>query len=172
MRRHAVAVGFELPDHRNDSLSVSGAGDERNNSAECTSAARLCPALAGGYRHAAHAPLWLRRAMVRARGGGCCGISDCQYEAYTMKQQNRARLKLLATFMLFLGPLALAYILYYGMHGAIAGKATNNGQLLTPAKPLPEITLRGRDGGTTSGDVFGGQWTFLQVAPEGCGGAC
>lgn len=89
-----------------------------------------------------------------------------------MTRQNRARLKLMGVFLLFLGPLALAFIMYYGFHGLRPGGATNNGVLLTPAKPLPELELSGRQGATTSTDVLRQQWTFLQVAPEGCDDVC
>lgn len=89
-----------------------------------------------------------------------------------MNERNRARWKLIAIFMLFLGPLLAAYVLYYGMHGMRAGAATNKGELLTPAKPLPEVVLAGSDGSLSSFDVLHGQWTYLQVAPKGCGDEC
>lgn len=89
-----------------------------------------------------------------------------------MKQHNQARIKLLGVFALFIAPLALAWVLYFGMPGVISGAATNKGILLTPAKPLPTIPLTGPDGATTSAEVLRDQWTFLQVAPHGCGSDC
>lgn len=89
-----------------------------------------------------------------------------------MKQQNRARLKLIGIFMLFLGPLMLSYGLYYGLHGLRPGGATNKGQLLTPAEPLPKFQLTGGNGNVTSDEVLRSQWTMLQVAIDGCGDAC
>lgn len=89
-----------------------------------------------------------------------------------MKRQNRARLKLVSVFLLFLAPLALSFGLYYGLHGIRPGGATNKGILLTPAQPLPEFKLVGPHGVTTSTEVLRQQWTFLQVAPDGCGEVC
>lgn len=89
-----------------------------------------------------------------------------------MNKERRARLKLLGIFLLFLGPLALSYFLYYGLHGLRGGGATNKGELLTPAEPLPEIALTGAGGSTTSMAVLRQQWTFLQVAPDGCDRVC
>lgn len=89
-----------------------------------------------------------------------------------MKQQTLARLKLLAVFLLFAAPLTAAYVLYYGMPGQISGAATNKGMLVDPAVPLPVVTLAGQGSDIASGEVLRGQWTFLQVASDGCGGAC
>lgn len=88
-----------------------------------------------------------------------------------MTTQTRARLKLLGVFMIFVGPLALAYLLYYGLSYGSAG--TNGGELVEPAMRLPEVTLTGADGHTRpSGQLFEKKWTILQVAPNGCGEAC
>lgn len=88
-----------------------------------------------------------------------------------MKTQTRARLKLLGVFMIFVGPLALAYLLYYGLSYGAAG--TNGGELVDPAMRLPDVVLTGADGETRqSGALFEQKWTILQVAPQGCGEAC
>lgn len=88
-----------------------------------------------------------------------------------MNDQNRARLKLLGVFMIFLGPLLLAYLLYYGLSYGAAG--TNGGELVTPAVPLPEVTLTDDSGESVpSLAIFEKKWTILQVAPNGCDEAC
>lgn len=89
-----------------------------------------------------------------------------------MTKQNRARVKLVFVFLLFLAPLAGSYVLYYGLHGVMQGGITNKGQLLDPAQPLPRIDLRHGDKTLASTDVLRGQWTYLQVAPAGCAAAC
>lgn len=89
-----------------------------------------------------------------------------------MTRQNLARLKLLGVCALFFGPLAAAFVLYYGMHDVVTGGVTNKGNLLSPAQPLPSVALTGPDGTTTSAEVLRQQWTFLQVAPDGCGPLC
>jgi hypothetical protein len=88
-----------------------------------------------------------------------------------MNDRNRARLKLLGVMMVFLGPLLLAYLLYYGLSYGAAG--TNGGELVTPAIPLPDITLTDEAGQTRpSRAVFEKKWSILQVAPDGCAKAC
>jgi len=88
-----------------------------------------------------------------------------------MKTQSRARLKLLGVFLIFVVPLAGAYLLYYGLSYGSAG--TNQGMLVDPVQRLPDLTLRGRQGDTLpSGQLFEQNWTILQVAPDDCGQAC
>jgi len=88
-----------------------------------------------------------------------------------MKTQTRARLKLVGVFMIFVGPLALAYLLYYGL--SYGGAGTNGGELVDPAMRLPDIALTDAQGETRpSGALFEQKWTILQVAPDGCGEAC
>lgn len=89
-----------------------------------------------------------------------------------MNQENRARLKLVAIVMLFVVPVAAAYILYFTMSGLAPSGESNQGELLDPVQPLPSLQLTGRDGAVTSADVLAEKWTFLQVAPEGCGDEC
>jgi len=90
-----------------------------------------------------------------------------------MKKQTVARLKLLGVSLIFLGPLALAYLMYYGLSYGGSALGTNGGQLVSPAEPLPDIALVDSDGNTTqSGAVLEQDWTILQFAPAGCDAAC
>ncbi len=89
-----------------------------------------------------------------------------------MKRQTLARLKLLSVFLLFAAPLAIAYTLYYGMPKRIDGAGTNKGSLVSPVQPLPAMSFEAESETLGSGDVFAEKWTFLQVAPAGCGDAC
>lgn len=90
-----------------------------------------------------------------------------------MTRQTFARLKLLGVSMIFLGPLGLAYLMYYGMSYGGSGIGTNGGKLISPAEPLPPITLRARDGQSVpSGRILEQKWTILQVAGDACGDHC
>lgn len=89
-----------------------------------------------------------------------------------MNKRNRGRLKLVGIFLLFAIPISSSYLLYYGLDAFGYGAATNKGELLTPAQPLPELQLRGEAGATTSTDVLAKHWTILQVAPDGCRSNC
>lgn len=88
-----------------------------------------------------------------------------------MNAQNRGRAKLVFVFLLFFVPLWAAYILYFSMPGLLSG-TTNKGELLSPVQPLPEVSLKGENGAIKSLDVWRDQWTFLQVAPDGCDDTC
>lgn len=88
-----------------------------------------------------------------------------------MKRQTAARLKLIGVFLIFLLPLAGAYALYYGFSYGSAG--TNGGELVSPAEPLADITLRDAQGQREpSGKILEQAWTILQVAPTDCGQEC
>jgi len=87
--------------------------------------------------------------------------------------QTLARLKLLGVALVFLGPLALAYLMYYGLSYSGGGLGTNGGQLVSPAEPLPDIELTDSSGAVVqSGAVLEEDWTILQLAPAGCDAAC
>ena len=83
-----------------------------------------------------------------------------------------AKLKIALVALIFFGPLALAWALYYGLPGATGGAATNAGELLDPARPLPEVALEPTSDTDSPGGVFQNQWTLLTVAPDGCGESC
>ncbi|MES1939475.1 hypothetical protein T5B8_04508 [Salinisphaera sp. T5B8] len=88
-----------------------------------------------------------------------------------MTTQTRQRLKLLGVIMVFVGPLALAYLLYYGL--SYGGPGTNGGTLIDPAMRVPDVMLTDSEGAQTpSGQLLEQKWTILQVAPGGCDTAC
>jgi len=89
-----------------------------------------------------------------------------------MTPQTSARLKLILLALVFLGPLALAWALYFGSPGWTPQERTNRGQLLDPARPLPEIALQAPGGGPVGRDVFDDQWTLVYVDSGACMDAC
>jgi hypothetical protein len=80
--------------------------------------------------------------------------------------RKRGRLQLIALAVVFLGPLALAFWLYYGQNWSPPGQAVN-GELISPPLELPNNPLR-KDGGARLRDV----WSLVIVAPGDCGDAC
>src|SRR5690606_5082605 len=54
---------------------------------------------------------------------------------------GRGRSQALLLIGFFLLPLAFAFILYYGLDGWRPAGSTNKGELIQPARPLPEFTL-------------------------------
>ena len=67
---------------------------------------------------------------------------------------------------LFLLPLVLSFWLYYGLHWRPLG-TTNHGDLITPLRPLPDLTLPGVDGSARS-HPFHGKWTLVYVGDGAC----
>jgi cytochrome oxidase Cu insertion factor (SCO1/SenC/PrrC family) len=85
---------------------------------------------------------------------------------------RRGRRQLLALAALFFVPLALAFWMYYGPTGWRPSGNASKGDLIDPARPLPEIGLPAMDGGTTAPSFLRGQWTMLYVGDGLCGDAC
>ncbi len=83
--------------------------------------------------------------------------------------RRRAQLVLIAA--LFLGPLALSFWAYYGMRFRPAGH-TNQGELIEPARPLPDAVLATSGGSVTSAALLHGHWSLLYVAGTDCDARC
>jgi len=71
---------------------------------------------------------------------------------------------------LFLLPLLLSFWLYYGLHWSPQG-TTNHGELIAPARPLPDVTLPDADAVARS-HVFHGKWTLVYVGRGACDADC
>lgn len=83
-----------------------------------------------------------------------------------LRRRNRGRWMLILLALLFIGPLLLAFALYYGDIWRPAGMAVH-GTLIEPPRPLPELSL------TPGGDTrLQGRWTLLLVAPGDCPQTC
>lgn len=88
------------------------------------------------------------------------------------KRTLRGRLQLVLLALIFLGPLALAMYLYYGVDDWRPPGQTNHGSLVEPVIALPEAPLATPDGGTTAPGVLRDHWTVLYVQPGDCGSNC
>ena len=85
---------------------------------------------------------------------------------------RRGRRQLLALAALFFVPLALAFWMYYGPTGWRPSGDASKGDLVDPARPLPQIALPMMDGGTTAPTFLQGKWTMLYVGDGLCDDAC
>jgi len=84
-------------------------------------------------------------------------------------QQNRGRRQLLLMALFFLGPLALAFVIYYGFDWRPAG-STVHGELLKPPIKTPDIAIGPeRPGGAPA---FRRKWSLIVVMDDGCPDAC
>jgi cytochrome oxidase Cu insertion factor (SCO1/SenC/PrrC family) len=68
-------------------------------------------------------------------------------------------------------PLALSFYLYYGTSWRPAGSA-RHGELIDPARPLPEVELVLADGSSTGPGFLRGAWHLLYLGGGDCGSDC
>lgn len=85
--------------------------------------------------------------------------------------RTRARLGLIGLAALFFVPLALSFYLYYGTSWRPQG-TTQHGDLIEPARPLPEVALTLADGTLAGPQWLQGTWHLLYLAPGDCPPAC
>lgn len=81
--------------------------------------------------------------------------------------RGRRQFLLLAAF--FLGPLALAFVIYYGFDWRPAG-STEHGELLRPVVKLPDVALGEERNGVTP--TLRRKWSLIIITTEGCDAAC
>lgn len=84
----------------------------------------------------------------------------------------RRRAQLVMIALLFLGPLALSFWAYYGIEYRPPGR-TNHGELITPARALPDAILATATGATTTmAALLRGHWSLVAIAQGTCEHAC
>jgi cytochrome oxidase Cu insertion factor (SCO1/SenC/PrrC family) len=71
----------------------------------------------------------------------------------------------------FFAPLALAFLLYYGFDVRPHGN-TNKGDLIQPARPLPEVELPGATDQTLAADALRGKWSMVFIGDGACDARC
>ena len=86
-----------------------------------------------------------------------------------MSSVTASRFKLLAMATLFFAPMLIAVVLYYGPDEWKPTGRTAKGNLVDPAKPLPELDFALPDGQVEKFDEL---WTLLHVADKPCLEAC
>ena len=96
-------------------------------------------------------------------------MSDPQHLSPEIVRRRRLQLVGLAT--LFIGPLVLSAILYFGSALRPAGHV-QHGELLDPARPLPDAALATADGTITAKDFLHHKWSLLTLAAGDCDRRC
>jgi cytochrome oxidase Cu insertion factor (SCO1/SenC/PrrC family) len=71
----------------------------------------------------------------------------------------------------FVAPLALAFLLYYGV-GVRPSGTTNKGDLIQPAVPLPEVELPGASDQKLAADALRGKWSMVFIGDGACDPRC
>ena len=90
----------------------------------------------------------------------------------TSPRDRRQRRFLIGIALVFFAPLALSFFIYYGHYGWHPRGHTNAGELIDPARPLPDAALPLLGAGATRADVLHGKWTFLYVQHGACDEEC
>jgi cytochrome oxidase Cu insertion factor (SCO1/SenC/PrrC family) len=81
------------------------------------------------------------------------------------QEQRKTPWQAIILAVLFFGPLAAAWLLYFHSDWR-PGETAVHGELINPAVPLPELA---GPGGT---DPLRGHWSLLYVSPSACGEDC
>jgi cytochrome oxidase Cu insertion factor (SCO1/SenC/PrrC family) len=84
----------------------------------------------------------------------------------------RSRTQLWILVAMFFVPLAIAFLLYYGTQGWRPAGNTNRGELVVPARPLPELPLTAADDSELPSDLLHGKWTVVYVGAGDCDTRC
>jgi len=84
---------------------------------------------------------------------------------------GRGRTQFLLLALLFIGPLAAAWVLYFGHQGWKPRGTTNHGILIQPPVSLPETKIADRGPDGSDGDLHG-RWTMLYLDAGECGENC
>jgi cytochrome oxidase Cu insertion factor (SCO1/SenC/PrrC family) len=93
--------------------------------------------------------------------------------APTTTAKSPARTQAWILVAIFFGPLILAFILYYGAGAWRPHGSTNTGDLITPARPLPEMNLAPAiDGAPIDLNSLKGKWTLVFVGDGQCDARC
>jgi hypothetical protein len=82
---------------------------------------------------------------------------------------SNGRLKLLLLAAVCVAPVVASYLTYYVIRPE--GRR-NNGELINPQRPLPQITATTLDGASISLASLKGQWLLIAVAGGACDPAC
>lgn len=84
----------------------------------------------------------------------------------------RGRRQLLLIVAMFFLPLALAFVLYYGFSDWRPAGRTNQGELIHPARPLPQSALLTPDDQPLEKDLFKGKWSLVYIGNGQCDARC
>ncbi len=107
----------------------------------------------------------------RPPGGGAQPAEDGLPARERAEVRGRNLRTVSALAALFGVPIAASFALYYGF-GWSPARHLNHGELITPARPLPALTLPGADGHTRVPNVFTKRWALVYVGGARCDQAC
>lgn len=90
-----------------------------------------------------------------------------------MNQVPRGRGQFYLLLVLFFGPLLAAVLLYFVFPDFQPHARTNYGELIRPARPIPQpLALLDVEAQTLDRETLRGRWTFLYLGADSCDQAC
>lgn len=95
-----------------------------------------------------------------------------QTPAEALPPRARSRITLLMLAVLFFAPFVSAYLAFFLFPQWQPSGRLNYGQLIDPARPVPEFGMRDASGRLVGKDPLRGQWTLLQLLPAACDEPC
>lgn len=87
-------------------------------------------------------------------------------------QSPRGRTQFLLLAMLFFLPLAASYVLYFWFPQLRPSGTTNFGELITPAQPVPTLSLLDAEGQVRDEKLFTVRWSYVVLAGSACEERC
>lgn len=92
---------------------------------------------------------------------------------YSQKKQNsHTRLMLVLLAAVFIVPILIAWIMYQNLDSWWSGTTANHGELITPARPIPDTQLHNAKGEPFESDFLKHKWTLIIFSPEECDPTC
>lgn len=73
---------------------------------------------------------------------------------------------------LFFAPLLLSFALYYGGEGWRPAGRTHHGDLIDPARPLPQVSLPTPEGSALTLESLRGKWNIVYIGGGQCDESC
>lgn len=86
--------------------------------------------------------------------------------------QRRSRAQIWILVAMFFAPLLIAFLLYYGADGWRPPGSTNHGDLIDPARPLPQAALQSSTGAAIAADFMHGKWNVVYIGEGRCDARC
>jgi len=84
---------------------------------------------------------------------------------------TRSRVSLVVLAAIFIAPIVLAFITYK-YRDLVPSETRNFGELVKPAKPLPEFKLKTLSGAAFTLEDIGRKWSYLYIVKNQCDEAC
>ncbi len=90
-------------------------------------------------------------------------------QAAVLQRSRMGRWKMVFILLICASPVIASYLTYY----LIRPEGRRNfGELITPARPLPELQATGLDGAPVALNALKNQWLLVSVAPAACDAVC